>query len=101
MVHHSADLPDWLRVNLEQYIQRRIVGCTAHQAETRARHDLSVLSRTCRWLVLERNWQQLDSLKRVDLLAYVHHREGAAAEYTGPFFNFLRSSASCLLFYFY
>ena len=75
VVHHSADLPDWLRLNLEQHIQRRIASCTAHQAETRARHDLSVLSRTCRWLVLERNWQQLDSLKRVDLLAYVHHRE--------------------------
>lgn len=75
--HHSADLPDWLRINLEEYIQRGIAGWSAHQAATRARHDLSVLSRTCRWLVLERNWQQLDSLRRVDLLAYVHHREEA------------------------
>ena len=77
VVHHCADLPDWLRKNLEEYIRRGIAGWSAHQAATRARHDLSVLSRTCRWLVLERNWQQLDSLKRVDLLAYVHHREGA------------------------
>lgn len=77
VVHHSADLPDWLRVHLEPHIQRRIAGCTAHQAETRARHDLSVLSRTCRWLVQECDWRRLDELKRVDLLAYVAHREAA------------------------
>lgn len=75
VVHHSADLPDWLRTSLEQHIQRRIAGCAAHQAETRARHDLSVLSRTCRWLVEERSWQQLADLKRVDIQAYVSHRE--------------------------
>ncbi len=77
IVHHSADLPDWLRPSVEQHIERRIAGCAAHQAETRARCDLSVLSRTCRWLVQEGNWQQLDGLKRADLLAYVHHREQA------------------------
>jgi site-specific recombinase XerD len=75
IVHHSADLPDWLRPSLEQHIERHIAGCAPHQGETRARHDLSVLSRTCRWLVQECNWQQLDGLRRVDLLAYVQHRE--------------------------
>lgn len=75
VAHHSADLPDWLRPCLEKRTQRRIAGWSAHQAETRARHEHSVLSRVCRWLVQEREWQQLDGLKRVDLLSYVHHRE--------------------------
>jgi site-specific recombinase XerD len=75
VVHHSADLPDWLRPRLEMHTQRRIAGRAPHQAETRARHEHSVLSRICRWLVQERNWQQLDGLKRVDLLSYIHHRE--------------------------
>jgi len=73
--HHSADLPDWLRHRLDQYTQRRIAGWSPHQAERRAGQDHSVLSRTCRWLVQERNWQQLDQLRRVDLVAYVHYRE--------------------------
>jgi integrase/recombinase XerD len=80
ILHHSADLPDWLRPSLEQHIERRIAGCAIHQAEIRARHDLSVLSRTCRWLVQACNWQELDSLRRVDLLAYVHHREQAGKQ---------------------
>ena len=75
VVHHSANLPDWLRPRLEMHTQRRIAGWSAHQAETRARHEHSVLSRICRWLLQERNWQQLDELKRVDLLSYIHHRE--------------------------
>ena len=75
ITHHSADLPGWLRPSLELHIERRIAGCATHQAETRARHDLSVLSRTCRWLVQACNWQQLHGLRRVDLLAYVLHRE--------------------------
>ena len=80
VIHHSTDLPQWLRPSLEQHTQRRIAGRSAHQAETRARHEHSVLSRICRWLVLERNWQQLEGLRRVDLLAYVHHREEAGIQ---------------------
>jgi integrase/recombinase XerD len=75
VAHYSADLPDWLRHRVDQNTQRRIAGWSPHQAERRARQDHSVLSRTCRWLVEERGWQQLDALKRVDLLAYVHYRE--------------------------
>jgi integrase/recombinase XerD len=74
VAHHSADLPDWLRLFLEKYTQRRIAGWSPHQAERRARQDHSVLSRTCRWLVEERGWQQLDALKRMDLLAYINYR---------------------------
>jgi site-specific recombinase XerD len=80
IVHHSADLPDWLRPRLEDHTQRRIAGRPAHQAELRTRQEHSVLSRICRWLVQEGNWQQLDGLKRVDLLAYVHHREQAGKQ---------------------
>jgi len=75
VVHHSADLPDWLRLRVEKHTQRRISSCSAHQAETRTRHEHSVLSRVCRWLVQEQEWQQLDGLKRLDLLSYVHHRQ--------------------------
>lgn len=80
VAHYSATLPDWLRQRLDQYTQRRIAGWAPHRAETRARQDHSVLSRTCRWLVEERGWQQLDALKRVDLLAYVHYREAVGMQ---------------------
>ena len=73
--HFGADLPDWLRSALEKHTRRRIAGWTTHQMEKRVRYHYSVLCRICRWLMQKRDWQQLDSLKRVDLVAYVHSRQ--------------------------
>jgi site-specific recombinase XerD len=71
----GADLPDWLRIRLEQHTRRRIPGWTVQQAKKHAYHRHFVLTRVGRWLIQEREWQQLDGLRRVDLLAYVHHRQ--------------------------
>jgi integrase/recombinase XerD len=74
VAHYSADLPDWLRLHLDKYTQRRIAGWAVHQAVRRTQQDHSVLCRTCAWLVQERRWQQLDELQRVDLQAYINYR---------------------------
>ncbi len=77
VAHYGTDLPDWLRPALEKHTRCRLARWTAHQVEKRARYHHNVLSRICRWLVQERNWQQLADLKRADLVAYVHAREEA------------------------
>ena len=38
-------------------------------------YHLSVLCRTCCWLVNERNWSELAGLQRADLVAYVKNRQ--------------------------
>jgi site-specific recombinase XerD len=77
VTHYGADLPDWLRPALEKHTRRRLARWVTHQVEKRARYHHNVLSRICRWLVQERNWQQLVELRRVDLVAYVHARQEA------------------------
>lgn len=77
VAHFGAGLPDWLEPELEKHTRRRIAGWTTHQLEKRVGYHYSVLCRICRWLIQERNWQPLDSLKRADLVAYVHGRQEA------------------------
>ena len=75
--HLAADLPDWLAQEIRGHTLRRISRWTPHRAKTQTHIHFSSLCRIGRWLVTERNWQQLDQLRRVDLTAYVNARQEA------------------------
>lgn len=73
--HLIDDLPLWLQSHLHQHTLRRTARWTAHRLKPQMYHHLGTLGRMCRWLVQNRAWNQLDQLQRVDLVAYVHHRQ--------------------------
>ena len=77
LAHLGADLPDWLFQALRTHTIRRIARWQPHRAKAQTRFHFSTLCRISRWLVTERNWQQLDQLQRVDLVAYVNARQEA------------------------
>lgn len=74
VAHLGAELPDWLQAELRQHTLRRISRWPSHRAQTQARMHFSTLCRICRWLVLHREWHQLEQLQRTDLVAYVNQR---------------------------
>ena len=75
--HLAADLPDWLTQEIRAHTLRRIPRWQPHRAKSQTHSHFSTLCRIGRWLVTERNWQQLDQLRRVDLVAYVNARQQA------------------------
>jgi site-specific recombinase XerD len=75
--HLAADLPDWLKQEIQAHTLRRIPRWQPHRAKSQTHSHFSTLCRIGRWLVTERNWQQLEQLRRVDLVAYVNARQEA------------------------
>jgi integrase/recombinase XerD len=75
--HLAADLPDWLTQEIRAHTLRRIPRWQAHRAKSQTHSHFGTLCRIGRWLVTERNWQQLEHLRRVDLVAYVNARQQA------------------------
>lgn len=75
--HLAADLPTWLAQEIREHTLRRIPRWQPHRAKTQTHSHFSTLCRIGRWLVSERNWQQLGQLLRVDLVAYVNARQQA------------------------
>ena len=75
--HLATDLPEWLTHEIRVHTLRRIPRWQPHRAKSQTHHHFSSLCRMGRWLVTERNWQQLDQLRRVDLVAYVNARQQA------------------------
>ena len=53
---------------------RRMPRWAAHQLRNHSYTHLNALRRICQWLVQQRQWQMLDQLQRLDLLAYVDYR---------------------------
>jgi site-specific recombinase XerD len=81
--HLAADLPDWLKQEIRAHTLRRIPRWQPHRAKTQTYSHFSTLCRIGRWLVTDRNWQQLDQLRRIDLLAYVNTRQQAGFKASG------------------
>jgi site-specific recombinase XerD len=77
LVHLAAALPDWLHQAMREHTLRRIAQWQPHRAKSQTHHHFSTLCRIGAWLVTERNWTQLDQLRRVDLVAYVNARQEA------------------------
>jgi integrase/recombinase XerD len=75
--HLAADLPDWLSQEIRVHTLRRIPRWLPHRAKAQTHSHFGTLCRIGRWLVTERNWQQLDQLRRGDLVAYVNARQEA------------------------
>lgn len=75
IMHLAADLPPWLKAEVISHTRRRIPRWSAHRAKDQTRLHFGTLCRICRWLVIQRDWQQLAHLQRVDLAAYVHVRQ--------------------------
>jgi len=75
--HLAADLPDWLTQEIRAHTLRRIPRWQPYRAKSQTHNHFSTLCRIGHWLVTERNWQQLDQLRRVDLVAYVNARQQA------------------------
>lgn len=75
--HLAADLPDWLQTELRSHTLRRMSRWPTHRLRIQTHFHFSTLCRIGRWLVNERNWQALDQLQRVDLVAYVNSRQEA------------------------
>lgn len=75
--HLATDLPDWLAQEIRAHTLRRIPRWQPHRAKSQTHNHFSSLCRIGRWLVTERNWQQLDQLRRVDLVTYVNARQQA------------------------
>jgi integrase/recombinase XerD len=75
--HLAADLPDWLTQQIRAHTLRRIPRWQPHRAKSQSHNHFSTLCRIGHWLVTERNWQQLDQLRRADLVAYVNARQQA------------------------
>ena len=78
--HLATDLPEWLTHEIRVHTLRRIPRWQPHRAKSQTHHHFSSLCRIGRWLVTERNWQQLDQLRRVDLVAYVNARQQAGVK---------------------
>jgi len=83
LTHLAADLPDWLTQEIRAHTLRRIPRWQPHRAKSQTYAHFSALCRIGRWLVTERNWQQLDQLRRVDLVAYVNTRQQAGFKASG------------------
>jgi len=77
MIHLSADLPDWLVLLLREHVIRRSVRWSAHRVRSNLQNSFTRLCMICRWLVKDRDWQQIDQLQRSDLIAYVNARQEA------------------------
>lgn len=77
LAHLAAALPDWLHQAIREHTLRRIAQWQPHRAKSQTHHHFSTLCRIAAWLVTERNWTQLDQLRRVDLVAYVNARQEA------------------------
>ena len=77
LAHLAADLPDWLQAVLRSHTIRRSIRWQPHRLKSQIHSHFSTLCRIGRWLVVERDWQQLDQLQRSDLLAYVDARQHA------------------------
>ncbi|MBD3251031.1 tyrosine-type recombinase/integrase, partial [Candidatus Uhrbacteria bacterium] len=77
VAHLAAELPQWLQDSIRQHTIRRIAQWSAHRAAAQTHHHFSTLCRIARWLVQERHWQQLDQLRRSDIVAYVNVRQEA------------------------
>ena len=81
--HLGTDLPTWLSQEIRDHTLRRIPRWSPHRAKNQTHILFSNLCRIAHWLVTERNWQQLDQLRRVDLLAYVNARQQAGFKASG------------------
>jgi integrase len=81
--HLATDLPDWLAQEIRAHTLRRIPRWQPHRAKNQSHILFSSLCRIGRWLVTERNWQQLDQLRRVDLVVYVNARQQAGFKASG------------------
>jgi len=75
--HLAANLPDWLRERLYEHTRHRAARWPAHRLKPQIHMHFGALCRIGRWLVQNRDWQQLDQLRRTDVLAYVHARQEA------------------------
>jgi site-specific recombinase XerD len=74
--HLAADLPDWLSERLTEHTRRRAARWPAHRLKAQIHMHFSSLCRIGRWLIENRDWQQLEQLQRTDLVAYIHaHQE--------------------------
>jgi site-specific recombinase XerD len=75
-LHHlAADLPTWLQARLHAHTLRRAARWPTHRVKAQMHNHFSTLCRMSRWLVVHQNWDQLEQLRRVDLVAYVHARQ--------------------------
>jgi integrase/recombinase XerD len=75
--HLAVDLPTWLEQELGLHTIRRAARWQPHRVKPQIRVHFGRLCRVSRWLVTERDWSQLDQLKRTDLVAYVNARQEA------------------------
>lgn len=75
-LHHlAANLPAWLQKELRWHTIRRAARWQPHRVKAQLHCHFSTLCRISRWLVTERDWQQLTQLKRTDLVAFVNARQ--------------------------
>ncbi len=75
--HLAADLPDWLQDRFYAHTRCRAARWPTHRLKAQLHFHFSTLCRIGRWLVENRDWQQLDQLQRTDLVALVHARQEA------------------------
>lgn len=75
--HLSADLPAWLAQEVRQHTRRRMSRWQPHRVVKNTYFHFNSLRRVCQWLVDQRAWAALEQLQRVDLVAYVQHRQEA------------------------
>jgi site-specific recombinase XerD len=72
--HLAVGFPAWLEQELRWHTIRRAARWQPHRVKTQLKFHFRTLCRVSRWLVTERDWPQLDQLKRTDLVAYVNAR---------------------------
>jgi site-specific recombinase XerD len=75
--HLATGLPDWLREPMIDHTRRRATRWPDHRLKAQLHMHFSSLCRTGHWLIQNRGWQQLASLQRTDMVAYVHARQEA------------------------
>jgi integrase/recombinase XerD len=74
LAYLNDNLPVWLQQAIEAHMLRRMPRWADHQLRNHSYTHLNALRRICQWLVQQRQWQMLDQLQRLDLLAYVDYR---------------------------
>ncbi|MHC4316503.1 MAG: tyrosine-type recombinase/integrase [Planctomycetota bacterium] len=70
----SAGLPEQIAREIRLYVIRQSSRWATHRVEENFTYLYRTLCRITRWLVKERNWQQLEQLKRNDLAAFVNYK---------------------------
>ena len=71
LAHLAQDLPEWLHQAIRVHTLRHIPRWQAHRLQHQAHNLFGTLCRMGRWIIEHGQWDALEQLRRVDLIAYL------------------------------